>query len=39
MTLKVGDRVLFSKYSPDEFEYNGEKLLIMKEDSVLAVVK
>lgn len=37
--IEVGDVVVFSKYSPDEVEIDGEKLLIVKEESVLAVVK
>ena len=33
-----GDRVLFSNYSGDEVVVNGEELLIMSEDQILAVV-
>lgn len=36
--VKVGDMVLFRKYSPDEIESNGETFLIMKEEDVLAVI-
>lgn len=36
--FKVGDKVAFKKYSPDEFEMDGEKLLIMKFSDVIAVV-
>lgn len=37
--VKVGDIVLFKKYSPDEIEVDGEEYLIMDEEAVLAIVK
>ncbi len=37
--VKVGDKVLFKKYSPDEIELDGEEYLIMDEDAVLAVLQ
>ena len=37
--LKVGDVVIFSKYGYDEVEQNGEELYLLKEDSILAVIK
>lgn len=36
--VKVGQKVAFKKYSPDEFEIDGEDYLIMNEEDVLAVV-
>ncbi len=36
--VKVGDMVLFKKYSPDEIEVDGEDYLIMDEDAILAVI-
>jgi chaperonin GroES len=33
-----GDRVLFSGYAGIEVPFNGEKLLIMSEDEILAIV-
>lgn len=36
--VKVGDKILFKKYSPDEVEVDGEDYLIMDEDAVLAVI-
>lgn len=36
--VKVGDTVLFKKYSPDEIEVDGKDYLIMDEDSILAVI-
>jgi chaperonin GroES len=38
MTVKVGDRILFRKYSPDEFEINGDKVLVLSEKDVLAII-
>lgn len=34
--LCEGDSVLFNKYSASEFEFEGEKLLIINEDDILA---
>ena len=36
--LKVGDRVLFGKWSGTEVKINGEDLLIMKESDILGIV-
>jgi len=36
--VKVGDKVLFKKYSPDEIEIDNEDYLIMTEDDILAVM-
>lgn len=38
-SIKVGDTVLFSKYSYDEVEMNGEELYLLKEENILAVIK
>ena len=37
MTLKVGDQVLFGKWSGTEVKIDGEELLIMKESDVLGI--
>ncbi len=37
--LKVGDRVLYSKYAGNEFKISGTDHLIMREDDVLAVLE
>ena len=37
--VKVGDRILFSKYSGTEVKLDGEEHLIMREDDVLAVLE
>ena len=39
MVLKVGDKVLYGKYSGTEVELDGENFLIMRQSGVLAVVK
>ena len=39
MTVKVGDRVVFSKYGYDEIKIDDEEYYIVKEDNILAVVK
>lgn len=38
MTLKVGDRVLFGKYTGDEIKLDGEEHIILREEDVLAVL-
>ncbi|MGD8858378.1 MAG: co-chaperone GroES [Myxococcales bacterium] len=38
LDVKVGDRVLFSKYGGTEITVDGEQLLIMREDDILGVV-
>ena len=38
LDVKVGDRVLFSKWSGTEVKINGEELLIMKESDIMGIV-
>lgn len=38
LDLKAGDKVLFGKYSGTEVKVNGDELLVMKEDEVMAVI-
>jgi chaperonin GroES len=38
LQVKVGDKVLYSKYSPQEVKVDGEELLIISEDEILAIV-
>ena len=38
MVLKVGDKVLYGKYSGTEIEYEGVKYLMMRQSDVLAVL-
>ncbi len=39
LDVKVGDRVLFSKYAGTEIKLEGEEHLILREDDILAVVE
>ncbi|MGH8103129.1 MAG: co-chaperone GroES [bacterium] len=39
LDVKKGDKVVFSKYSGNEFKYKGEELLILDQDSILAIVE
>src|ERR1700723_3460023 len=36
LDVKVGDRVLFGKYSGSEIKIDGEELLILREEEILA---
>ncbi len=38
-SVKVGDVVLFTKYSPDEIKIDGEEYFILREENILAVIK
>ncbi len=39
MQVNVGDRVMYGKYAPQNFEFNGEQLLSMCEMDVLFVME
>ena len=39
LDLKVGDRVLFGKYSGTEVKLSGEEVLVMREDDIMAVIE
>jgi chaperonin GroES len=39
LIVKVGDKILFSRYGGTEFKYNDEEFLIMKETDILAIIK
>jgi len=39
LDVKVGDRVLFGKYSGSEIKLDGEEFLIMREDEILGVIE
>jgi chaperonin GroES len=38
LDIKAGDKVLFGKYSGTEVKVDGEELLVMKEDDIMAVI-
>jgi chaperonin GroES len=39
MALKVGDRVLFGKYSGQTVKMDGEELLVMREEDIMGVIE
>ncbi len=39
LTVQVGDKVLFSKYSGTEVTIDGKELIIMKEEDILGIIK
>lgn len=38
LTVKAGDRVIFSSYAGTEIKLEGEELLIMSEEDILAII-
>jgi len=38
LDVKVGDKVLFGKYSGAEIEEGGEKIVVLREEDILAVL-
>ncbi len=38
MILKAGDEVLYGKYAGTEIEFEGDKVLVMRQNEVLAVI-
>ncbi|MBP1759223.1 MAG: Co-chaperonin GroES [Firmicutes bacterium] len=38
LEVKVGDRVIYSKYAGTEVKYDGEEYLILKETDILAII-
>jgi chaperonin GroES len=39
MEVKVGDRVIFSKYSGNEVKMDGEEYTILRQEDILAIVE
>ncbi|MFH1367146.1 MAG: co-chaperone GroES [Patescibacteria group bacterium] len=39
MSVKVGDKVLFKKYGPDEVKVDDEELLVVSEEDIIAVIE
>ena len=39
LDVKVGDRILFGKYSGNDIKLNGNEYLIMREDEILGVLE
>ena len=38
LDVKVGDRILFGKYSGSTFKMEGEEYLVMREDDIMGIV-
>lgn len=39
MSVKVGDKVLFTKYAPDEVEIDKEEYLVVEEEKIIGIIK
>lgn len=39
MNVKVGEKVMFAKYGPDEIKIDGKEYFILSESSILAVIE
>lgn len=39
MDVKVGDRVLFGKYSGTEVKVDGQELVVMREEDIMAILE
>jgi chaperonin GroES len=39
LDVKVGDKVLFGKYSGTEVKMDGDELLVMREEDIMAVIE
>ena len=39
MEVKVGDRILFGKYSGTEVKLSGEEILVMREEDIMGVLE
>ena len=37
--IKVGDKIVFAKFTGDEFEFEGKKYLIVAKSDILAVIR
>lgn len=39
MFVKIGDRVVFKKYSPDDIKIDNEEYLVISENDILAIIE
>lgn len=39
MSVKPGNKVLFTKYAPDEVELDGEEYLVIEEEKILGILE
>jgi chaperonin GroES len=38
LAVKTGDKILFGKYSGTEVKVDGQELLVMREDDIMAII-
>jgi chaperonin GroES len=39
LKVKVGDKVIYSKYAGNEFVVDGEEVIVLREDDILAIIE
>lgn len=39
VSVKVGDKILYKEYGGDEFKLNGQEVIILKEEDIIAVIE
>ena len=39
MSVKIGDKVMFKKYSPDEIKVDSEEYLVINEGDIIAILE
>jgi len=39
MSVKVGDTVLYKEYSGDDFKLDGEEVVVLKEEDIIAIIE
>ena len=39
MKVKVGNQIIFKKYSPDEIKVDGEEYLVLSENDIIAIIE
>lgn len=39
LAVKVGDKVLFKKYAPDEIKVDGQEYLVLREEDIIAIIE
>jgi len=39
MSVKVGDKIIFKKYSPDEIKVDDQEYLILSQNDILAIIE
>ncbi len=39
LSVKVGDHILFAKYAETEITFQGEKIILLREDDILGIIE